>query len=249
MLAMKIRWKDNKGNAVVEATLILPFFIFGMLALFHIGKAKLAEQIVYEAAIETAEYLAEEAYLEKYNPITPYVKFRQYIDDENLVEQYIQNGVEGIIISGYTKPDANNRITIKVSFTTKFSIPLFPKITNSHAYEITQQVYIGDKDMNSEDDGEENQFVFVTDNRDVYHISRNCTHLLLSVRAVSLDTVSNQYTPCEFCGDERPGGVVFVTDEGKKYHCSVNCSGLKRTVYRVKKNSIGGLPGCTRCTN
>lgn len=240
--------KRNKGNAVVEATLILPFFIFGMLALFHMGRVKLAEQIIYEAAIETAEYLAEEAYLGIYNPVTPFTKFRQYVDDENLIERYIQNGVDGILISGYTQPDSDNQITIRVSFNTKLTIPFFPKLSSSHVYEITQRVYTGDADSGEGDADEENQYVFVTDNRDVYHESRECTHLLLSIHAASYDVV-DKYTPCEFCGDEWHGDTVFITDEGSRFHCSVNCSGLKRTVYRVKKKSVGGLPGCTRCVN
>lgn len=239
----------NKGNAVVEATLLLPFFIFGMLALYHIGRAKLAEQVVYEAAVETAEYLAEEAYLEIYNPITPFVKLKEYVDDSDLIERYIQNGIDGIFISGYTEPDENNQITIKVSFTMVVSVPLLPKLTSSRIFEITQQIYVGDKKYAKDGNENEDQYVFVTDNRDVYHVSRECSHLLLSVHSANPDKIRNQYTPCEFCGNEWRGGVVFVTDDGKRFHCSVNCSGLKRTVYRVKKSSIGGLPGCTRCTN
>ena len=30
---------QNKGNVVVEVTMVLPFFIFGMLTFFHMGKA------------------------------------------------------------------------------------------------------------------------------------------------------------------------------------------------------------------
>lgn len=241
---------NNKGNAVVEATIILPFFIFGMLAFFHMGRAKLAEQIIYEAAIETAEYLAEEAYLELYNPVTPYAKFKQYIDDVALIDKYIQNGVDGIEINGYTEPDENNQITISIRYKTKIMVPLFDELTSSHVCEITQQVYTGYKNPTSEgDDTDEESYVFVTDNREVYHISRDCSHLRLSIHLAPMTAVCDEYTPCEFCGKANESDQVFITDEGNRYHSSICCSGLKRTVYRVKKSTVGGLPGCSRCAN
>lgn len=240
---------QNKGNVVVEVTMVLPFFIFGMLTFFHMGKAKLAEQIVYEAAVETAEYLAEEAYLEVYNPASPYMRIRQYIDDNELVKKYIQNGIDGIYISGYSEPDEKNQITITVCFKTAITVPFFKELTALRTFEITQQVYVGDKDLTSEDHEQKDVFVFITDNRDVYHTSRDCSHLLLSVHAASMITACENYSPCEFCGKDWQGGVVFITDDGNRYHGSMHCSGLKRTVYRVKKSQVGGLPGCSRCTN
>lgn len=243
-------YTQNKGNTVVEATLILPLFIMGMISVYHMGRVKMAEQVLYEAAVETAEYLAEEAYLEIYNPLTPYIKFRDYIDDNELVNMYITNGANGVTIYGYTKPDADNKLTITYQYQTRMRVFLFPLLSSNHTITIEQRAYVGDASRDVSEIDEGNRYVFVTDNKDVYHLSRNCTYLLLSVQATSYTNAQLLgFTACEFCGDDVIQGNVYVTDEGRRFHSNLGCSGLKRTVYRVKKSSVGGLPICTRCAS
>lgn len=99
------------------------------------------------------------------------------------------------------------------------------------------------------------ELVYVTPEGDVFHRSRDCTYLLLTVRTASsehLDEIRNlsggRYHPCEYCvGSGRPRGTVYITDYGTSYHNIRSCQGLKRTVMRVPLSRTGGLPGCSRC--
>ncbi len=108
--------------------------------------------------------------------------------------------------------------------------------------------------LESKSEGEtEEEMVYVTETGSVYHKSRNCTHLMLSVREVKreiLETLRNagggKYYPCESCG-EHAGGSVYVTEEGDRYHSSFGCSRLKRTVYSIPISKAGGRGPCSRC--
>jgi len=102
-------------------------------------------------------------------------------------------------------------------------------------------------------DGMEEEMVYITQNGRVYHKSRNCSYLSLSIRAVdreSLGVLRNgdggKYYPCKICG-KGLGGQVFLTDEGNRYHSSLMCSGLKRTIYVVSISQVGGRGACSRC--
>ncbi|MCM1183078.1 MAG: hypothetical protein NC337_06875 [Roseburia sp.] len=100
-------------------------------------------------------------------------------------------------------------------------------------------------------DGEE--LVYITPEGTVYHRSRGCTYLRLSIVAVdiaSLETMRSDngeiYYPCEGCGADC-GSTVFVTSYGNRYHSTLQCGGIKRTVLEVRISEAGGRGACSRC--
>lgn len=102
---------------------------------------------------------------------------------------------------------------------------------------------------------EQEELVYVTEYESVYHTSSECTHLSLSVQAVSgsrAGQLRNQdgktYHACEKCvGSGGKNGTVYVTREGTCYHNDAQCSGLTRSVRLVKKSEVDGLHICSRC--
>ena len=102
---------------------------------------------------------------------------------------------------------------------------------------------------------EDEEYVYITESGTVYHRSRDCSHLKISIRVVPLEDVvnernrhGNKYYKCERCGSYGSSGVVFVTNDGSKYHTSASCSGLKRTIYVVKITETGGRGPCSSCS-
>lgn len=98
------------------------------------------------------------------------------------------------------------------------------------------------------------QIVYVTENASVYHLSRDCTHLRLSVREIpaeQIEWVRNQdgrrYRPCEKCSRGETAGTFYIAAEGDCYHYSRGCSGLRRTVYAVNLTEAADLRPCSRC--
>lgn len=238
---------DNKGSATVEAALALPIFLFGILGMYSIGQCKLAEVSVYEASIETAEYLAEYAYFDEPNQLLAGYKFGGYLDDKKLVEKYVQGGVSGINFIGSIFD--GEYVRLKVNFNVGINLPFISKLSSKKSFVIKQKYYRGNKIKETGYETEEdNAYVFVTDNRDVYHEKRSCTHLTLSV-SESSRTIAMKcgYTPCERCRGIL-GDRVYVTDSGMRFHSSQFCSGLKRRIYRVKRKDVSGLRGCSRCS-
>ncbi len=101
----------------------------------------------------------------------------------------------------------------------------------------------------------EDSWVYISETGTVYHRSRACTHLKLSIRCVSgidINILRNEngekYRRCYRCAEQNlTRGKVYITDEGECYHADLNCSGLKRTVRRVHLSEVAGWPCCSRC--
>lgn len=239
---------NNLGSAVVEATLIIPIFLFAILALYNMCRCVLAEGIIYEAASETAEYMAEYSYVDEPNLLMPAMLMPGYIDNKKLVDESVSGGINGINYFGTITRDSDNYVVLKVNYTLCADVPFMPFLSKNKQIVIYQRAYIGEGEENGKSEcKDEDRYVYVTDNREVYHDSRSCTHLNLSIYKAPVKYAQNNgYTPCEFCGN-RCGNTVYVTEEGGRYHSTDTCSGLKRTVYRVKLKDVSGLPGCSRC--
>lgn len=99
------------------------------------------------------------------------------------------------------------------------------------------------------------EYVYVTEYGSVYHKSRDCSHLKITISVISMDGVDSarnengeKYYKCEKCGDGSSTGVVFVSRQGNRFHNSPNCSGLTRHIKTVKLSDVQGMPGCGGCT-
>lgn len=101
---------------------------------------------------------------------------------------------------------------------------------------------------------EEEEMVYITENGTVYHRSRSCTHLALSIQITDIHTIKNQknssngkYHPCEKCGNNPMATALYITQYGDKYHTCIQCSGLKRTIKAVPLKQVEGWPACSKC--
>ncbi|MDR0964005.1 MAG: hypothetical protein LBM60_05265 [Clostridium sp.] len=97
-------------------------------------------------------------------------------------------------------------------------------------------------------------FVYVTEHGTVYHEIRDCTHINLSVRSVTLaeakssyNEYGSSYKECSLCQDLPVQSIVFLTDNGTSYHYSANCSGIKRAVHAIQRTDATGYRPCSRC--
>ena len=245
---MKQSNNHNRGSAAVEAALALPLFLFAMLTLYHMHQSVLAEACVYEACAETAEYTAEYCFIGKANAIVPSLIFSKYLDDPERVERYVEGGLSGVHFL-FTHMD-DETLVLEADYRLRISVPFFPELHSRRHVTIRQRAYVGDTGSSEEKETEEEaeKYCFVTDNREVYHLSRGCTHLELTITAAPGKSYCETagLSPCSYCGG-KSGENYFITDEGNCYHKSLCCSGLKRTVYRIPLSEAKGLPPCGRC--
>jgi uncharacterized CHY-type Zn-finger protein len=107
----------------------------------------------------------------------------------------------------------------------------------------------------SKPDDADGVYVYVTETGTVYHLTKECKYLDLSIRRVdpadlvSLRNVSvHKYYECEHCAEKNTENeTVYVTDYGDAFHYSVECSGLKRSIYVVLKSEVGEKKLCSKC--
>jgi hypothetical protein len=171
--------------------------------------------------------------------------FEDYVDDSELVEKYVKNGMDGISFLG-SYVDLDDNVVVKVNYTLQVNMPFIPTLDKARTVTIKQKGYTGYS--GTYDSGSDCEYVYVTENREVYHITRSCTYLALSIGMKKLaDAKASGYRACEFCGSSCDT-YVYVTNYGDCYHSRKNCSGLKRTVSRVKRSEVKDLGGCSRCT-
>ena len=249
-------YRANRGSAAVEACIALPVFLFSVFLIFQMLRLEETKAVLYEAVCETTEYLAEYTYLKKKNPelaavpdqVVAELKFREYLDDKRFVDTYVKGGRAGVLFPTVTAPDEDGMVEIHYAYILNVSAPFFTQKNKLITGEMRQSAYLGDeKRRGSKEYDWEDCYVYVTENREVFHTTRCCSYLELSIHSQGKrDALIEGFQPCHFCGGSAEE-VVFITEEGGRYHSTLSCSGLKRTVQRIKKSETGGLPPCSRC--
>ena len=255
-------WRDNRGSAAVEAAIGVPVFLFLLLFLFRVIQVSAVRQVVYEAGIEAVEYAAEYFYLVDQTEIVSddaeemvdqasllllaEHRLKEAMDDPELVNRYVKGGAEGIHLLGSEFPAENGDLILHIRYEIVIDTPILPTVTQEIEESIRQKPYTGRKNT-TDGETESDPYVYVTENREVYHVSRGCTHLVLTTRCMKRTVAETAgYRACSFCG-KSAGDYVLVGKEGDCYHGSAECSGLKRTVSRVRLSEVEGLPKCSRC--
>ena len=108
------------------------------------------------------------------------------------------------------------------------------------------------KEAREEETG--SHIVYVTPYGTVYHTSKDCHYLDLSIRQIPVSEISSArnadgaiYEKCTCADHVAAGGSVYITDYGTNWHTDIHCSGLKRTVNEINISEIGNLHLCPKC--
>jgi hypothetical protein len=178
-----------------------------------------------------------------------------YLDKDIFEKGRVRGGYSGVSFLGSGLRDGDNCTCIRVKYyvDVPFVGDLIPdiEIVQSAAAGIFSGKTIAPKDPDESGSGET---VFVTKNAAVYHTSRDCTHLKLTVMKVTKEELpgkrssdGHKYYACEFCVRKKAvPDEVYISPEGDRYHTDRNCIGLRRYVSEVSLDSID-LPKCSRC--
>lgn len=252
------RWK-NTGSATMEAICIMPLMLFAFWAFYSMGQIFILENQVYQAAMNTAGYLAEYAYLAEEGGMTDTTgtqllgigmangTFRYYLEDKSRVEQYVADGVNGLWITGTELMDKEGFIRIQIRYRVRIPIPFMSNLSMPVRVQVRQKAYVGYRENGTS--AEEERYVYVTEYSRVYHATRSCSHLSLTIIPVSEGILRSSYSellPCAYCGDAS-AEAYYITATGDCFHTSSHCTGLKRTVRRIKISEVSGYAPCSRC--
>lgn len=259
------------AGMTVEAAVVLPLFLFFFLNLscaveiirlhgnLQLALWEVASRLsVYGYALEQKEQntLAEE--LSGIALSYGYIRSEmvKYVGEEYLDASPLTHGAKGLQFLESEVFSEGDYFEINVTY----SISPWINLAGFHSFRMANRYYGHFWNGYEIPDaaGQENALdtVYVTENAEVYHADRGCSHLNISVSQVAFRNVDScrninggTYTPCEKCFGKTGGGIVYITEEGNRYHSSRSCSGLKRTVYSVLLVEAQKYDVCKRCGN
>lgn len=241
----------NRGSASLEAVCVMPIMVFAFWAFYSMGQIYIAENQIYQAAMNTVDYLAEYAYLAEDIDIPEYVmaagKLREYLPENQRIEQYVTGGRQGVSLMSPVTLDEEGFLCVIVQYQIRIPVPFFHSLSMPVKVQVRQKAYTGYQGNGNVNENE--QYVYLAEYSSVYHISRNCSHLKLTIIPVSETVLRTSYfdlEPCAYCGDVK-SETYYITETGDCYHSTAQCSGLKRTVRRVKRSEAAGYAPCSRC--
>lgn len=254
--------KEVGAGMTVEAAVVLPLFLFFLLNLscaielirLH-GNIQLAlwqtcsKVSIYGHAMEDSDFAPFFTGLYINNQLI------ECVGEEYLDNAPVQNGSKGLMLWESdifsSQDELDVIVTYRVSPWSSYAAFSSFRMANrfySHiwnGYEIPEDPQGAEKYLD---------VVYMTENGEVYHENRNCTHLKLSIREVTrpeAESAVNQwgssYTPCEKCNPGPLSWKLYITEEGDRYHSSLDCPGLKRTVFTVPRSRAAEYPACSRC--
>lgn len=238
----------RKGSLTVETALVLPLFLFAMVTVLFLFRVL---QLQYLVGYALDRAVSETALLREETPETVIVRTKILFYKE-LVETGAPVSLAVLGLGGFAWRDstADERyLNMKIKYQVKLPGWLLGKRLLTVKETSTCRRWTGDAAGKSDGSGE--SWVYVTPGGIVYHRSRDCTHLKLSINAVFSTRLSGDlktYRKCERCiKKQKLPAIVYVAEKGECYHIRLDCSGLKRTIYMIRQSQAGGKSACMRC--
>lgn len=273
------RKRKIRGSMTVEAAVVLPLFIFFFLNLgsaiemirLH-GNLELAlwevgnRVSVYGHVLNRKEEQLQEnqqkpdSWWMELAGVTlsyTYVKSQliEYLGKDYLESSPLTYGVDGLqfIESNIWESDGRFELVLTYSVSPLSQMAGFRSFRMANRY--YGHLWNGYHIAGAEKGAVNEMYVYITENGSVYHTNRNCTHLVLSVQAVTLQQAraerneqGGKYNACEKCSRQGYYGQVYITKDGECYHFERDCPGLKRTIKSVLLSQVGERRLCKRCS-
>jgi len=242
-----------KAVLTIEASLVLPFFLMAMMSLVSIISYIYIYLSVQSIVTEEAKYLSMTSFSgDTLSREQIAVKVLSEIPEGILSSSFI----DGVDSFDFSETDVSNPeiVNISVKYDVNFLYDIIPLNKISFDAKAVSHTFIGYINGLSGYDYTNDQYVYITTGTEVYHKSRECTHLKLTIRKTDykdLKQLRNEsgqkYKKCIYCKPKPSDKNIYITSDGDKYHSSLTCSGLKRTVKRVKLSEVTGRRPCLRC--
>ena len=259
-----------KASVSIEASVAIPIFMFCFLEILSL----LNYVSVYSGVLHAMKTIGDPVCVYGYasdlvtegtdtvslgeKVITSVLFSEVYLDTQIrkkctglLYDNTVRNGAEGISLLGSCVDREDSDLSILAHYTMKPVIS-FAGTELTVICRYYGRLWTG---YNLDGNKKTEDYVYITENGSVYHLTELCTYLKLSVSSVTKSELSEKrnnsgakYKECNLCyDDKRVREIYYITKSGEKYHTDMNCSGLKRTIYRVERSEVDSWPLCNRC--
>ncbi len=264
---------SKKGSVTLEAAILLPVMIVGILTLAYLIKIIYFQEVVFHALVNEARKTSTEAYLNELE-IIPEGIARELIRigpqnilafESRLKENLFANSNNypvDIKISQFrylfSEGGINDLINIKLSYVINLSLPIgYVKKVNV-TQGVLMRAWTGNKDNNQPmpfgnmeiEEPYNLAFIFPRAG-DRYHV-RDCSYVANEPSMEILnDTIRKSYKPCELCdaSEKTNGSAVFCFKEyGTAYHSS-KCPSVDKYIIEIEisEAEAQGFQKCTKC--
>lgn len=266
---------NRSGSMTVEASLVLPLFLFAMV-IMTMPCSMMNRQRQVQAVVESVcEELCQAAYVgyelkEK--------KTEMKLPEEGLELEFEADGLEGAAMMAYAQAQVRRKlgetrvrklslaksefmedgetVNLVASYEMALPFPVFRLSAVPMTSKSCRRAWIG-KDggwLESGTGEDDDEIVYVGKNSARYHESRTCHYLynqLTGVARAEVDSLRNadgkKYHPCAVCGGGT-GGQVFIMQSGTSYHSSSSCTAIIAYVKAVRKSEVAHLGACSYCS-
>lgn len=242
--------KRIAASMTVEASLVLPIFLFAMILIGYLGQMMRCQDEVQEALTRvareaSAEYGATQSSLMKSKAY--------YITKLNV---YLEGAVGSVTFLESHLMEEEDEIDLIAGYRMETPFRLLGLGTFHFRQRVHTRAFTG-VDRRERESLQEDPTVYIAETGSVYHRTCDCTYLRLSISQVvfrDIEQLRNdsggKYKSCERCcgkhvlQEETP---VWITVYGDRYHVISNCSGLKRNIREIKLSEVGNRPPCSKC--
>lgn len=238
------------ASMTVEASLVLPIFLFAMILIGYLGQMIRCQDEVQGALTR----LAREASAEYGATQSDILKSQTYYMAK--LNTYIKGSGGTVTFFESHLMEKNDEIDLVAGYfvTPPFSIM---GLGNFHFRQRVHTRAFTGVDRRSKDNTQGDIIVYITETGRVYHRKLTCTYLKLSISQVVYgdlpflrNSSGGKYKACEKCCKEKKAGnqtLVWITNYGDRYHTSNACSGLKRSVREIRLSEVGSRTPCSKC--
>lgn len=260
--------KRLRASMTVEAAFVLPFFLFAFLNIISILEIYRLQSGMSAAMHRTVKEMAVCAY--EYKTLSngdvgkaeslglTYVwaanRVKKILGSEYLENSPIKGGAAQIGWYQSSILEKDDCIDLIATYTVKPPAAVVGFGTLPMYNRVLARAWTGyDNAAEALGNAAGEELVYITPDGAVYHRSRACPYLKLSIVPVDVAVLENErneggakYYPCEECkGIFR--SIVYITDYGTRYHSSLTCSKLKRTILTVPISQVGERGACSKC--
>lgn len=256
--------KDFKGSVTVEASLVLPVFLFTICLFYSFFLILSAQLVIGESLVQTGRFVSQYGAIKEISNNTLKLEFYKNLNTNHLQSSCIQGGRLGVRLLCKRFGEKEENIELSANYVIKFPINIFHIKNIPSRQQIRARLFIGKEMLHTGKDwdngeGKESikneETVYITENGTVYHKNKNCSHIQLTIKMIpvtGLEYARNisgaKYKRCEKCRAKQEGNsTTYITLEGNHYHTSLTCSGLKRTLLEVKLSTVKDWNSCLRC--
>lgn len=235
--------RTKKGNLCVEATIILPLMIIGILTVGYLIKVHSINQDVMNMALDETRMLAIESY-------TSIGKVKAAGFPNQLITRITEENkaISQVCMTDYkylkTYGGLDNLILLNISYDISLPFPIdFYGCINENEV-IVARAFVGSDQYNEKispkemETEEESEPVWIFPNQGKKYHQKNCPYIAVAATQEMLrPDIRKKYQPCKICKPSKlPNGstVYCFRNSGYVYHRG-NCYIVDRYVVEIEK--------------